>query len=205
MRIFSLLRRLLSRAKLQLLKGARLPLFLGLMAMLLTLWLHASAPPALAILIDRLDNIVYDQRFNLFTVPRGGGDHKIVIVDYDQKSLDAEGQWPWSRFKIGDMVEKLADAGALVIGFDVTFPEPARNLALELEDRLGSESQLLINDLDRVQQALDADAYFAKKLQLTDVALGMSFRPNEALRYGTLPRQITEIDEGDGTFRHTTK
>jgi len=90
MRIFSLLRRLLSRAKLQLLKGARLPLFLGLMAMLLTLWLHASAPPALAVLIDRLDNIVYDQRFNLFTVPRGGGDHKIVIVDYDQKSLDAD-------------------------------------------------------------------------------------------------------------------
>jgi hypothetical protein len=90
MRIFSLLRRLLSRAKLQLLKGARLPLFLGLMAMLLTLWLHASAPPALAVLIDRLDNIVYDQRFNLFTAPRGGGDHKIVIVDYDQKSLDAD-------------------------------------------------------------------------------------------------------------------
>lgn len=168
--------------------------------MLLTLWLHASAPPAIAVLIDRLDNIVYDQRFNLFMVPRGGGDHKIVIVDYDQKSLDAEGQWPWSRFKIGDMVEKLADAGALVIGFDVTFPEPARNLALELEDRLGSESQLLINDLDRVQEALDADAYFAEKLQLTDVALGMSFRPNQALRYGTLPRQITAIDEGDVGF-----
>jgi adenylate cyclase len=200
MRFFRLLLRLLSRAKLQLLKGARLPLFLGLMAMLLTLWLHASAPPTLRAFIDRLDNIVYDQRFNLFTVPRGGGDHKIVIVDYDQKSLDAEGQWPWSRFKIGDMVEKLADDGALVVGFDVTFPEPARNLALELEDRLGSESQMLINDLDRVQQALDADAYFAEKLQLTDVALGMSFRPNEALRYGTLPRQITEIDEGDAGF-----
>jgi adenylate cyclase len=200
MRIFKLLLRLLSRAKLQLLKGARLPLLLGLLAMLFTLWLHASAPPALAVLVDRLDNIVYDQRFNLFTVPRGGGDHKIVIVDYDQKSLDAEGQWPWSRFKIGDMVEKLADAGVLVIGFDVTFPEPARNLALELEDRLGAESQLLINDLDKVQQALDADAYFAEKLQLTDVALGMSFRPNESLRYGSLPRQITEIDEGDVGF-----
>ena len=200
MRIFKLLLRLLSRAKLQLLKGVRLPLLLGLLAMLFTLWLHTSAPPTLAVFVDRLDNIVYDQRFNLFTVPRGGGDHKIVIVDYDQKSLDAEGQWPWSRFKIGDMVEKLADDGALVVGFDVTFPEPARNLALELEDRLGAESQLLINDLDKVQQALDADAYFAEKLQLTDVALGMSFRPNEALRYGSLPEQITEIDEGDAGF-----
>ncbi len=98
------------------------------------------------------------------------------------------------------MVENLADAGALVIGFDVTFPEPSRNLALELEERLRSESQLLINDLVRVQQALDADAYFAEKLQSTDVALGMSFRPSEALRYGTLPGQITEIDDGNVGF-----
>ena len=134
------------------------------------------------------------------TPSRGNGDHKIVIVDYDQKSLDAEGQWPWSRFKIGDMVEKLADAGALVIGFDVTFPEPARNLALELEERLGSESRTLINDLDRVQEVLDADAYFAEKLQSTDVALGMSFRPSDALRYGTLPDQIIEIDTGNVGF-----
>jgi len=174
------------------LKGARLPLFLGLSAMLLTLWLHIDAPISVSNFIDRLDNIVYDQRFNLFIPSSGDGEHKIIIVDYDQKSLDAEGQWPWSRFKIGDMVEKLADAGALVIGFYVTFPEPARNLALELEERLGSESQILITDLDRVQQALDADAYFAEKLQSTDVALGMSFRPFEALRYGTLPDQITE-------------
>ncbi|MDG2090709.1 MAG: adenylate/guanylate cyclase domain-containing protein [Gammaproteobacteria bacterium] len=200
MHFFKLFLRLLSRAKLQILKGARLPLLLGLLGMLLTLWLHLDAPPSVDGFINRLDSIVYDQRFNLFMPSRGDGEHKIVIVDYDQKSLDAEGQWPWSRFKIGDMVERLADAGALVVGFDVTFPEPARNLALELEERLGSESQVLINDLDRVQQAMDADAYFADKLQSTDVALGMSFRPFEALRYGTLPDQITEIDAGDVGF-----
>jgi len=192
--------RLLSRARLQLLKGSRLPLLLGLLAMLLTLWLHIDAPASVSSLVDRLDNIVYDQRFNLFTPSRGNGDHKIVIVDYDQKSLDAEGQWPWSRFKISDMVEKLAEAGVLVIGFDVTFPEPARNLAFEIEERLGSEGLELINDLDRVQEALDADAYFADKLQATDVALGMSFRALDNLRYGTLPDQIIEMDTGNVGF-----
>ena len=105
MSFYKLILRLLSRAKLQLLKGARLPLTLGLMSMLLTLWLHIDAPASVSIFIDRLDNIVYDQSFNLFVPSRGEGEHKIVIVDYDQKSLDAEGQWPWSRFKIGDMVE----------------------------------------------------------------------------------------------------
>ncbi len=200
MRFYKRLLRLLGRARLQLLKGTRLPLALGLLAMLLTMWLHIDAPASVSVVIDRLDNIVYDQRFNLFIPSRGDGDHKIVIVDYDQKSLDAEGQWPWSRFKIGDMVEKLADAGVLVIGFDVTFPEPARNLALELEERLGNESRTLINDLDRVQAVLDADAYFAEKLRSTDVALGMSFRPSDTLRYGTLPDQIIEIDNGDAGF-----
>ena len=195
-----LLLRLLVRAKLQLLKGARLPLLLGLLAMLLSLWLHVGAPPAIAAFIDRLDNLVYDQRYNLFIPARGDGDHKIVIVDFDQKSLDAEGQWPWSRFKIGDLVEKLADAGVLVVGFDVTFPEPERNLAVELQQRLGSESQDLINQLGQVQEALNGDAYFAGKMQYTDVALGMSFRANEALRYGVLPEQITAIDEGDAGF-----
>lgn len=124
MPVFKLILRFLSRAKLQLLKGTRLPLFLGLLAMLLTMWLHISSPQVIRAFIGRLDNVIYDLRFNLFLPSRGNGEHKIVIVDYDQKSLDAEGQWPWSRFKIGDMVERLADAGALVIGFDVTFPEP---------------------------------------------------------------------------------
>ncbi len=98
------------------------------------------------------------------------------------------------------MVEKLADAGALVIGFDVTFPEPARNLAAELEERLGDQSHELINNLEQVQQVLDADSYFAEKLGFTDVALGMSFRFDEALRYGQLPPQITELDERDAGF-----
>lgn len=200
MRIFKLILRFFSRAKLQILKGARLPLLLGLLAMLLTLWLHLNAPPSITGFIARLDNVVYDQRYNLFLPSRGEGEHKIVIVDYDQKSLDAEGQWPWSRFKIGDMVENLADAGALVIGFDVTFPEPARNLASELEERLGPQSNELINDLDQVQQLMDADSYFAEKLTYTDVALGMSFRFDEALRYGKLPPQITDLDEGDVGF-----
>jgi adenylate cyclase len=143
MPVFKLILRFLSRAKLQLLKGTRLPLFLGLLAMLLTMWLHISSPQVIRAFIGRLDNVIYDLRFNLFLPSRGNGEHKIVIVDYDQKSLDEEGQRPWSRFKIGDMVERLADAGALVIGFDVTFPEPERNLVLELEERLGSEGHVL--------------------------------------------------------------
>ncbi len=69
----------------------------------------------------------------------------------------------------------------IVIGFDVTFPEPERNLVLEMQERLGEESSQLINDIPRVQEALDGDSYFAEKMQFTDVALGMSFRANEAL------------------------
>lgn len=86
--------RFLSRAKLQLLKDTRLPLILGLLAMLLVLWMHLDAPPAIRGFIARLDNVVYDQRFGLFTPSRGEGEHKIVIVDYDQKASTQKGSGP---------------------------------------------------------------------------------------------------------------
>ncbi|MDX2223055.1 MAG: adenylate/guanylate cyclase domain-containing protein, partial [Rhodospirillaceae bacterium] len=53
-------------------------------------------------------------------------DGPVVIVDLDEKSLAEQGQWPWQRTTIADMVEKLTAMGAKVIGFDVVFSEADR-------------------------------------------------------------------------------
>ena len=58
--------------------------------------------------------------------PRIATQHPVVIVDIDEKSLHAIGQWPWPRTRIADLITKLTKMGALVIGFDVIFPEPDR-------------------------------------------------------------------------------
>ncbi len=50
----------------------------------------------------------------------------IMIVDIDEASLDALGQWPWPRTRIADLVTRLTAEGAVVIAFDIVFAEPDR-------------------------------------------------------------------------------
>lgn len=66
--------------------------------------------------------------FDLFQVlrPREQTARPVVIVDIDEASLKEIGQWPWPRTVVADLVNRLNALGAVVIGFDVVFPEPAR-------------------------------------------------------------------------------
>lgn len=52
--------------------------------------------------------------------------HNVVIVDIDEKSLKSEGQWPWSRNKISQLLYKLSEAEAGIIGLDIVFSEADR-------------------------------------------------------------------------------
>ena len=66
--------------------------------------------------------------FDLFQVlrPREQTARPVVIVDIDEASLKEIGQWPWPRTVVADLVNRLNALGAVVIGFDVVFPEPDR-------------------------------------------------------------------------------
>jgi adenylate cyclase len=55
--------------------------------------------------------------------PRPTDSQPVVIVDIDEKSLAAIGQWPWPRTLVGRLIETLGKAGVPVIGFDVVFSE----------------------------------------------------------------------------------
>jgi adenylate cyclase len=58
--------------------------------------------------------------------PREAKSRPVVIVDIDEASLKAYGQWPWPRTLVADLVNKLTGLGSLAIGFDVLFAEPDR-------------------------------------------------------------------------------
>ena len=66
--------------------------------------------------------------FDLFQVlrPREQTIRPVVIVDIDEASLKEIGQWPWPRTVVADLVTRLNELGALVIGFDIVFAEPDR-------------------------------------------------------------------------------
>jgi len=50
----------------------------------------------------------------------------VTIVDIDEDSLHELGQWPWSRNVIADLIQKLTRMGAVLVAFDIVFPEADR-------------------------------------------------------------------------------
>lgn len=59
-----------------------------------------------------------------------------VIVDIDESSLDRFGQWPWPRYRIALLIEKIRRLGALAVGLDVLFAEPDRTSPNVLQEEL---------------------------------------------------------------------
>lgn len=49
-------------------------------------------------------------------------DH-IVILDIDDDSIERIGRWPWPRSVVGDVIRKLSDAGARLVGVDIFYSE----------------------------------------------------------------------------------
>lgn len=73
---------------------------------------------------ERLELTTYD--IVLRSAPLRPTSGRVVIVDVDEKSLAAIGQWPWRRDLVGRLVSRLRDAGAAVVALDVIFAEPDR-------------------------------------------------------------------------------
>ena len=57
-------------------------------------------------------------------------------VDIDEKSLKAYGQWPWPRYRIALLVEKLNQLKASGIGLDIIFPETDRTSIKVIKNEL---------------------------------------------------------------------
>ncbi|HTV89596.1 MAG TPA: CHASE2 domain-containing protein, partial [Stellaceae bacterium] len=93
---------------------------LPLVALGVALTARLAAPD----LLDRLMLISFDLYQRI--APREHGNMPISIVDIDEDSLKKYGQWPWSRSLDAQLVDKLRDAGAAVLAFDIVFAEPDR-------------------------------------------------------------------------------
>lgn len=74
--------------------------------------------------VQTLRNATFD--FYHQTKPRDYTPQPVAIIDVDDKSIEALGQWPWPRTYVADMVLKATQAGAVAIAFDIVFAEPDR-------------------------------------------------------------------------------
>jgi len=93
----------------------------------------------------------------------------VRVVDIDEASLKAYGQWPWPRTRIAELVERLHQAGAAVIALDVLLAEPDRTSPAAMA-QLWHHPQASAF----LQQLPDHDAVLAQALRGRPVVLGSS-------------------------------
>ncbi|HVC52487.1 MAG TPA: adenylate/guanylate cyclase domain-containing protein [Stellaceae bacterium] len=108
------------------------------------------------------------------TVPRPPANLPVRIVAIDDKSIEQIGQWPWPRSKMAELVDKLREAGAGVVAFDILFSEPDRTspkMLLPLLTRGGASEA----DAQRLLASMpDPDRDLAGAIAKLPVVLGYS-------------------------------
>lgn len=73
-------------------------------------------------LTARLDNQLLDF---VASRPANTASGEILIVAIDDRSLVAEGQWPWDRRKVAGLIDQIDKAGPKLIVVDILFSEPS--------------------------------------------------------------------------------
>ena len=115
-----------------------------------------------------------------------------VIVGIDDKSLTAHGQWPWPRYRLAMLVDKLSRQGAAAIALDMLMPEPDRTspeIILRERSRdlgekdifVGSPAGLPSNDRQLVEALRQSPSVLGFLLEFRGTAHRPAFPP-EPLR-----------------------
>src|SRR5687767_3202787 len=139
--------------------------------------------------VQQMELFAYDARLRLF-MPRTL-DPRVEILDIDEKSLNAEGRWPWGRNKLAVLVRQLFEHYKIrTVGFDVAFAEPDTSSGLaSLEELARTERK---DDpqfqawLEKARGNLDYDRLFAEEIAKHPVVLGF-FLGGKSDKAGVLP------------------
>ena len=113
------------------------------------------------------------RNFDFYQVlkPREAKQRPVVIVDIDEASISQLGQWPWPRTLIAELVDKLHQAGAAVIGFDIMLPEPDRMSPANLAQTL---PQIDEATRERMKALPSNDQVLAQAMARGKVVLGQA-------------------------------
>lgn len=166
--------------------------FVGLIITILVIGLNYIKVDNVQKVLDRIEGILYDARL-LITLPneKRQFDEHVIIIDIDEKSMREQGRYPWSRSKVSELVEKLMQAGVVVVAFDIFFSEPEKNPVDVIIDKNKQLDQQTKQALSEYADSVNADKIFSKTLSQSEVVLGFLF-DNNAKTSGQLPNSVIE-------------
>ncbi len=109
-----------------------------ILALLLT-WAYLFIPQTFFSLNDNLRDFLFNIRGEL---PKND---RIMIIDIDEDALKQFGQWPWSRSVVAELINKLSDANAGIIGLDIVFAEPDQTSPHRIASKIKGNTAKLDN------------------------------------------------------------
>ncbi len=112
----------------------------------------------------------------------------VRIIDIDDASLAARGQWPWPRSLLAELVDKLEQQGAVAIVFDMVFSEPDRLSPGELARLLPKDDPAAVELAARGSN----DETFATSIARSGVVMG--FVASQVAKAATAPPTVAEIE-----------
>lgn len=93
--------------------------------------------------------------------------HRITIVDIDEKSLAAAGQWPWPRYRLARLVRQIHEENPFAMAMDILFPEPDRSSLKRLVRQFETDFNLSIGITGVPEGLSDNDGFFSHVLAQT--------------------------------------
>lgn len=104
----------------------------------------------------------------------------IVLVKIDEESLERFGQWPWPRYLLSSLLEKIAEANPAVVGVDLLLAEIDRMSLRIVRQTLQQEFGVDVSLKGLTPEAVDNDLLLAQALDNAPFYLGNIFFFNEA-------------------------
>ncbi len=107
--------------------------------------------------------------------PEIGATGKVVLIDIDERSLNALGQWPWPRWLLADLLEKITAMNAKAVALDFILAEPDRSAALSTNDPAPDHNGSSSESADRHAARRHPDRVLAETLSQGPYVLGYAF------------------------------
>lgn len=152
-------------------KSSLAPFTAGTLFTLLLALLYLYQPPFFRF----LDHKSYDTF--LMTLPQRGVATAAapVIIDIDEKSLAKYGQWPWPRYRVALLLDKLRALGPASIGLDMVWAEPDRTSFVVLKKDIYRDLKITLPTGQIPPALLDNDKTLAAVLSQGPFVLGYKF------------------------------
>ncbi len=183
-----------------------IPFLLSAFWVVLALWVQLApkTPGTSSELIHnyfkRVDYLAYDIKMLTRVRISHFKPHSIAIVAIDDNSIQHEGRWPWSYYKIAKLIAKLREQGVSVIASDIVFSEEEKNMVTIVANKLmktNAGNSVVLNELDQLKPEFDNNARLIQQVQNNhDIVLPFLLYATDFTQ-GVLPKPVAVLDRDE--------